>query len=275
MTRQLSAGSVSANAILLNARAAPGAAPGAEMAAEMAAPAGKPVRWRLAEETPIGIMIASQPVAVMMATPADFEDFATGFLLSEGYVAGRSAFKSMLVLPTETGFCLDVALNDAPLREPVARTLEGRSGCGLCGMRELTDVSSALPHRHRTPLRAKAVSAAFAALAGQQPLRAENFSVHGAGFATHEGRLVLVREDVGRHNALDKLIGALARKSINPASGFAVMSSRCSFELVQKAARAGLGGLATLSAPTALACRLAKQAGLPLYVRDRQGVVRF
>lgn len=235
----------------------------------------KSLDWQLAEETPVGILIGSSPVTVMMATPADLQDFGIGFLLAEGYIAGPEAIRRVLVLPTETGFCVDVSLDAAPLREVTPRTLEGRSGCGLCGMTDLTDVGLELAYRERPPLAAGAVARAFAGLAANQPMKAANHSVHGAAFARPDGEVVLVREDVGRHNALDKLIGALMRSDIDPASGFAVLSSRCSFELVQKAAKAGLGGLATISAPTTLALRMARQAGLPLASRAPGGVALF
>ncbi len=235
----------------------------------------EPLDWQLAEETPIGILIDSEPVAVMMATPADLQDFGVGFLRAEGYIAGPDAVRRVLVLPTEKGFCVDVALSVAPLRQIASRSLEGRSGCGLCGMTELTDVGLDMECRERPPLAAEAVSRSFAGLAANQPMKAANHSVHGAAFATPDGEVVLVREDVGRHNALDKLIGALMRTEIDPASGFAVLSSRCSFELVQKAAIAGLGGLATISAPTTLALKMAQDAGLPLASRAPGGIALF
>lgn len=272
MTRALSSGSASVNGVLWQD---PSLLPEIGAAGKRHKTGGKTIKWRLAEETPIAILIGSQPLAVMMATPADFEDFAVGFLLAEGFVADRGAIKSVLVLPTENGFCLDVALDGPPLRALPQRGMEGRSGCGLCGMNNLTDVTLNLPHRQRAPLQPSSVCTAFDQLAELQPLKQENRSVHGAGFARADGKMLLVREDVGRHSALDKLIGALARKNINPASGFAVMSSRGSFELVQKAAMAGLGGLATRSAPTRLACTLAQKAGLPLFALARPGVVRF
>ncbi|HET9113863.1 MAG TPA: formate dehydrogenase accessory sulfurtransferase FdhD [Burkholderiales bacterium] len=230
--------------------------------------------WHVAEETAVGILVNGEPVTVMMATPVDLEDLAVGFLLAEGYLESVLSIRRIRILSTETGFCVNVA--GKPLRRKLpGRSMEGRSGCGLCGINALTDVTFKLPHRVRPALLAEAVSAAFGALTSHQPMNAANHSVHAAGFATRDGAIHWAREDVGRHNALDKLIGALKRNRIDGHSGFAVMTSRCSFELVQKAAIAGLGGLATLSAPTALALQMARRAGLPLASRAPGGVALF
>ena len=229
--------------------------------------------WMLAEEVPVGILLNSEPVAVMMATPCDLEALGIGFLVAEGRMPAGAA-TGVLVLPTETGLCVDVAAPGvAP--GPAPRTLEGRSGCGLCGMTALTDVRRPAPHRVRPPLDPAAVARAFDALRDRQPMRAVNRSVHAAAFCDAEGEIVAVHEDVGRHTALDKLIGGLVLAGRDASEGFAVLSSRCSFELVQKSAIAGLGGLATLSAPTALALDVARDAGLPLAFRARDGIVTF
>lgn len=230
--------------------------------------------WQLAEEVPVGILVNSRPVTVMMASPSDLEEMAVGFLLAEGR-AEAGAIRAALVLPTERGYCVDVAVEGADPAPAPARALEGRTGCGLCGMESLTDVRLDLPHRDRAPLAPAAVARAFDGLRAHQPMRDVNRSVHAAGFADAAGRILIAREDVGRHTALDKLVGALAIRRIAPEDGFAVMTSRCSFELVQKAALAGLGGLATISAPTALALEVARGAGLPLASRAAEGVARF
>lgn len=231
--------------------------------------------WHVAEEVAVGILVNAEPVTVMMATPADLEDMATGFLLAEGYFDNVSDIRSIRILPTETGFCVDVAAGKSLRRRLPGRAMEGRSGCGLCGIHALTDVTFSLPHRVRPDLHAEAIAAAFDTLASHQPMNAANHSVHAAGFAAMDGVIHWAREDVGRHNALDKLIGALKRNQVDGANGFAVMTSRCSFELVQKAAIAGLGGLATLSAPTTLALEMARCAGLPLASRAPGGVALF
>ncbi|MBT9568176.1 MAG: formate dehydrogenase accessory sulfurtransferase FdhD [Thiobacillus sp.] len=234
-----------------------------------------PLLWHVAEETAVGILINSEPEAVVMATPLDLEDLAVGFVLAEGYFHTIAAIRRIRIFPTETGCCVDIGADPAARRPVPARVMEGRSGCGLCGVRALTDVTFKLPHRRLAALRAESIALAFDALASHQPINAANHSVHAAGFASMDGEIHWAREDVGRHNALDKLIGALKRNQVDVESGFAVLTSRCSFELVQKAATAGLGGLATLSAPTALALDMARRAGLPLASRAPGGIALF
>jgi len=233
----------------------------------------QPLEWQLPVEVPVAIMVNLKSLAVMMATPADLEDMAIGFLLAEGYFEHSEALGAVEVIPTENGFCVDVTADPKVMRQRGTRAIEGRSGCGLCGVQKLTDVVQDIPYRQRDALAAAAVSQAFRKLERALPMKAINFSVHGAGFATMDGALIMVREDVGRHNALDKLVGALARHRIDPATGFAVMTSLCSFELVQKSAIAGLSGLATISAPTTMAIEIAHAAGLPLAFHSKDSVV--
>lgn len=230
--------------------------------------------WQVAEEVPVGILVNSEPLTVMMATPCDLEEMAMGFLLGEGMVRADQ-LRAALVLPTEDGVCVDIAVEEGAEVSFARRAIEGRSGCGLCGMSELTEVRRTLPHAERPPLDPRAVQRAFEGLADKQPIRDANRSVHAAGFANRKGHVLLVREDVGRHTALDKLVGALAQQRMAPDEGIAVMTSRCSFELVQKAATAGLGGLAALSAPTGLALDTARSAGLPLAARAPGGIALF
>lgn len=239
---------------------------------------GKPARWFLPEEVPVALHFNSVPYAVMMATPADLEDFAIGFALSEGLVTHASHVKNVLVFPSGEGFTADIAIAEENfLRERmVSRSLEGRVGCGLCGIAEMADAirmpGGKLP---RQPLSPAAVHRAFDALPRFQPMNAINRTVHAAAWCASDGNILLAREDVGRHNALDKLIGGMARAGVSPANGFVLMSSRCSFELVQKCALAGISALATVSAPTALADRLARNAGLSLAALSKQGVMIF
>ncbi|MBL8789211.1 MAG: formate dehydrogenase accessory sulfurtransferase FdhD [Rhizobiales bacterium] len=240
--------------------------------------AGQQVQWFLPEEVPVALHFNSVSYAVMMATPADLEDLAIGFALSEGLVAHASHVRNVLAFPSGDGFTADVSIVDEHfIRERmVSRSLEGRVGCGLCGIAEMADAirmpGGKLPHQ---PLSADAVQRAFEALPEFQPMNTVNRTVHAAAWASEDGKILLAREDVGRHNALDKLIGAMARAGMSPAHGFALMSSRCSFELVQKCACVGISALATVSAPTALAYTLAKQAGLSLAALARQGVMIF
>ena len=243
------------------------------------------VDWHIAEEVPVALMLNSKPYTVLMATPTDLVDFGRGFVLAEG-LAFADEIDGVLILPADTGSSLsrgmavDVAIDESVFaaRARPTRSMEGRTGCGLCGLAEIADVVRA-PHsvagRPARSLDAPAVLRAADALGQLQPMNLLNRSVHAAAFADETGAILLVREDVGRHNALDKLIGALARADIDVSSGFVLMTSRCSFELVQKAATVGLGALVTISAPTALALDVANAAGLHLAALGAGGVVYF
>jgi FdhD protein len=237
-----------------------------------------PTTWALPEEVPIALQINSTPYAVMMATPADLTDFATGFALSEGLVKHASHITNILVMPSGDGFTADLSITpDKLIRERmVSRAIEGRVGCGLCGVEDMADAIR-MPQGKLRPVRmtVDAVELAFKQLPAHQPMNAANRTVHAAAWCDSQGDILLAREDVGRHNALDKLIGAMARENIPPTDGFVLMSSRCSFELVQKCALAGISALATVSAPTALAYKLAQQAGLKLAALSKQGVMMF
>jgi FdhD protein len=239
---------------------------------------GQRVTWALPEETPIAIQLNSTPYAVMMATPDNVQDFAIGFALSEGLVGSAQHITNVLVMPTVEGIAADIAIDDDYLiRERMTtRSIEGRVGCGLCGVQDMEDAIR-MPRGKLPPttLTAQAVAAAFYGLPAHQPMNAINRTVHAAAWCSVDGLILLAREDVGRHNALDKLIGAMAQAALSPRSGFVVMSSRCSFELVQKCAIAGISALATVSAPTALAYRLARQAGMALAAHSKQGVMIF
>ena len=234
--------------------------------------------WQVPEEVPVAILFNSAPYAVMMATPADLDDFAAGFALAEGIITSASHIKGILTLPSEEGLAVDLAVEENHLNRDrmVKRSLEGRVGCGLCGIEDIKDAIR-MPDGIvvDTSLSPQAVARAYEALPQWQPMNAVNRTVHAAAWCSADGVILLSREDVGRHNALDKLIGALANSKTNVREGFVLMSSRCSFELVQKCALAGIGALATISAPTALALQLAKQAGLKLAALSKGGVMIF
>lgn len=227
----------------------------------------------LAEEVPLAIHCNGEPLAVMMVSPCDLEDFAHGFAWTElGIKAGDLV--SVEVQPLLEGIQLDVRTRD-PLPARVAdqqRWLPGRSGCGICGNRHLEDVI-------RQPeavgegraIASSALEAALFELAQRQRLNAATGAVHAAAWAGVDGKIARVREDVGRHNALDKLIGAMRREGIDPASGFALVTSRASYEMVAKAAMAGIPFLAAISAPTALAVDLAIGCGMTLVGFARPG----
>jgi FdhD protein len=232
--------------------------------------------WQLPEEVPVAIMHNSVSTAVMMATPADLEDFAVGFSLSEGFVTDAAAIRNVVALTVENGFCVDIAVDEASLKPRSARALEGRTGCGLCGVEDIADVIK--PTAPITPtfaLDPASVQKAFADLPALQPMNRVNHSVHAAAWVTPEGVIKLVREDIGRHNALDKLLGAVTRQRLDRKAGFVAMTSRCSFELVQKCAQMGIAHLVTISAPTGLALHLAQEAGMTLASRSPDGIVCF
>ena len=234
--------------------------------------------WQVPEEVPLALQFNSQNHAVMMGTPADFEDFGIGFAIAEGIISKASDVEGLLVLPAGEGYVIDLSVPEARIdRARMARRgLEGRTGCGLCGIEDMKDAirmpQGRLPRVNLAP---EAVARAYDQLPAHQPMSRVNRTVHAAAWCSVDGEILLSREDVGRHNALDKLIGALAREGRSLSSGFVLMSSRCSFELVQKCAIAGIGALATVSAPTALALTLARQARLKLAALSNRGVMIF
>lgn len=233
------------------------------------------LHWQIAQEVAVALLMNSQPVVVVMASPLDLGELALGFLLSEGYVAHTQDVLGTTQMRTGTGYAVDVSVRPNAILKRPARNMEARSGCGLCGLQHLTDVRGMPASRPRRALDSASVARAMREIHQQQPLNKINRSVHAAAFADASGQIELVREDVGRHNALDKLIGAMANDAARREQGFAVLTSRCSFELVQKAAMAGFAGLATLSAPTELALDTARSAGLPLACAAPQGVAIF
>lgn len=251
-------------------------------------PAGavqRPVaRWRdglvdeyadcVAEEVPIAVVCNSQHFAVMMATPTDLDDFALGFALSEGLIAAPAELLALRVQTQIDGVELHLTLppERAATLARRERSLEGRSGCGICGSRHLEDLLRVPPRVTANPrVTAAALDAALAQLADHQSLAASTGAAHAAAWADDSGRILLLREDVGRHNALDKLIGALYRDHRSLGTGFAIVTSRASYEIAMKAASAGMAVLAAISAPTALAISLADSAGMTLIGFARSG----
>lgn len=224
---------------------------------------------RLAEEMPVAMRYNGRPFAVMMASPCDLEDFALGFSLSEGLISAPGQLLGVRTHWQLEGIELAMTVaGDAPaagLDEGDSRWLPGRGGCGLCGTRQLEDVvRPAVPVRATPGFTVDALRRALAALDAHQPMNAATGSTHAAAWADASGDILRVREDVGRHNALDKLIGAMTRAGDDPAAGMLVISSRASYEMVTKAARAGIGFIAAVSAPTALAIELARGANVCL-----------
>jgi FdhD protein len=243
-------------------------------------------RWRqgqatrqddlIAEEVPVAMVYNGTSFAVMMASPHDLDDFALGFSLSEGLISDPGQLLQLEIHPLLEGIELAMRVTDnapgARLDEARGRLLPGRSGCGICGTRELEDAV-----RHNDPvgsgptLAREALEEAQRQLKTRQPMNEATGAVHAAAWADANGQLLLVREDVGRHNALDKLIGAMRRAGIDPQDGLALVTSRASYEMVTKAASADIGVLAAISAPTALAVELARSAGMTLIGFTRPG----
>lgn len=227
-----------------------------------------PVSRTLPEETPVAMVYNGTTHAVMMASPGDIEDFAMGFSLTEGIISDPVQILEFGVLAHDKGVEARIWLAD-DRSEALARrrrTLAGPVGCGLCGIDSLDQAVRPLPDLHGVGphLPQAEIMAATADLRQWQPLHDCTRAVHAAGFLLPGQGVVLAREDVGRHNALDKLIGAMARQGIDPATGAFVLTSRVSVEMVQKCAMAGAGFLIAVSAPTAHALSLAETAGITL-----------
>lgn len=252
-----------------------------------ATPAGavrRPVeRWRngalrrvddhVAEEVPVAFVYNDVPFAVMMATPADLEDFARGFAISEGIVDAPGDVSITGIEHFIEGIEIRLQIPDVRA-EALAlrrRSMSGRSGCGVCGS-ELLEAALRYPPPVTTELQVSSESLARAlrALREAQSIAALTGATHAAGWASLDGTLQLAREDVGRHNALDKLIGALHTNSFDAGAGFLVVTSRASYEMAMKAASVGIALMAAISAPTALAISLADRARLTLigFARD-------
>lgn len=240
-------------------------------------------RERLADEViteaPIALVYNGVSFAVMMATPCDLEDFALGFALAEGVVENPAEFELVDILRTDHGITLQGLIPGGRFDalQHRRRSLSGRSGCGLCGIESLEQAVRPTPPVGRGPRLDRAVVAAgMRALAQGQALNSVTGGAHAAAFIDANA-LASVREDVGRHNALDKLIGALAADCPNretlfarTSAGFAAITSRASWEMVHKAAHAGIAVVAAISAPTTLAIEAADAAGLTLiaFARD-------
>lgn len=230
----------------------------------------------LPEEIAVAIMAGKRPAAVVIASPADYADLGWGFALTEGIARQPSDIEGCDVIAEASGVRvkLKLAATAGMARE---RILPGRSSCGLCGVSNLEQAIRAVPPvASGGAMAPQALHAAVAAMEMQQPLNARTHAVHAAAHVASDGRITEVREDVGRHNALDKLVGALARRGLDPAEGAVVLTSRASYEMVDKAAMAGVRILAAISAPSALALRKAKAAGMTLVgVARRDSFVAF
>lgn len=222
------------------------------------------------QEVAVGLSFDGRPHTVLMATPADVADLAMGFTLTEAVAKAEDVIE-IEVTGTDLGILADVRLKPGSLqRKARPRTLEGRSSCGLCGVQRLVDAVRPLPKvMGGVRVSHQAVQRAVDALDDAQALGRLTRATHAAAFAFADGTLALVREDVGRHNALDKLAGAMAREDRDASAGFVLVTSRCSFEMVEKTVRMGCSMLVAVSAPTDLAIRRAEESGLTLVALAR------
>jgi FdhD protein len=228
--------------------------------------------WRqaqddLAQEVPVALEYNGIAHAVMLATPLDLEAFALGFSLSEGIITSPADCYEIIAVPSDAGITLQIRISSAAfmLLKNRRRTMTGRTGCGVCGIESLHQLQRTLPQY--APQQTLSASGIRRALAGLERLQLRNRmtgGMHAAACYQPNGELFAGFEDVGRHNALDKLIGAMANAKIGFADGFVVLTSRASLELVQKAATVGIRALVAISAPTTLAVSTAQACGITL-----------
>ena len=234
-------------------------------------------RWRdrqlirehdqLAVEVPVALEFNGVSHAVMLATPCDLESFALGFALSEGIIQGLAEFRGVTVEESELGVTVHCEISGHAFLKlkQRRRNMAGRTGCGLCGVESLEQVFHTLPVvKTGVAVSVQAMQLALKSLAALQPLNRITGGMHAAAWSTPDGKLQYVCEDVGRHNALDKLIGMLAERGLSYQQGFLLITSRASVEMVQKAATVGINSLIAISAPTALAVKTAQAAGMTL-----------
>ena len=221
----------------------------------------------VATEVPVQVVFAEIPFGIMMLTPADLEDFAYGFSLTEGVIESAADIRGVSSDPQPGGIALRIGLKPSRLQAHLARrrAMAGRTSCGLCGIEDFEALPRAGgPHGAAPPLRLAAVERALSEIDAAQVLNAATHAVHAAAWADADGRILVVREDVGRHNALDKLVGACLRAGIAPQDGFILVTSRASYEMVEKAATFGCRTLVAISAPTALAVERARTLDVTL-----------
>ena len=223
-------------------------------------------------EVPVALEFNGLAYAVMMATPLDLEDFVRGFAITEGLAGSISDIDEIAIAETDKGWIGRAQLSGLGIDQLTERVRMrvAESSCGLCGVENLEVVAKPLPQvaPHDRPT-SETIFAAMQKLPNLQPLNRQTGAAHAAAFARMDGSLMMVREDVGRHNALDKLVGALAAAQTGPADGFVISTARCSYEIVEKAVKAGATCLVTVSLPTSMAVERARDAGLSLFCLAR------
>lgn len=231
------------------------------------------IQHDIATEVPVSLVYNGISYAVMMATPMDLEDFGIGFSISEGIIQNKNELEGIKIFQEEKGILLamDIPAERFAKIAHRKRQMTGRTGCGLCGIESLDHVVH-LPRsvQGNVKISVRAIYKAYESLYGLQPEKQTTGALHGAAFVSPDGDIRLVREDVGRHNALDKLIGAASGAGMEPDSGFILVTSRCSFEMVQKTVAFGTPVLAAISAPTTLAVSLAEKSRLTLVALARK-----
>ncbi|GJL91672.1 formate dehydrogenase accessory sulfurtransferase FdhD [Hyphococcus sp.] len=238
-------------------------------------------QWSVPAETPVAFVYNRRNYAVMLATPDHMADYAVGFSLTERVVDAAEEIASVDIHQSERGIELHISIAPERLERldirQQRRNLVGRAGCGVCGLENAEVFFEKLPRVRETALAIapEALAAALNALRDHQPLNQSTKTVHGAAWSSLQGDILLAREDIGRHNALDKLLGALAREKADFADGFVLMSSRCSYEIIEKCARVGVCAVASVSGPTAFAIAKAREANIALYCREGGGFVQI
>jgi len=239
----------------------------------------KGARRTLAVETPLELVFGTIPYAVMMVTPDDFEDFITGFAFTEGVIERASDVRTITIEQHPKGLRALVDLIPEKLSAHLARqrAMTGRTSCGVCGIEDLASLPSQEEAvKHSTRISEDAIKHAIDTISEHQPLNDATRTVHAAAWFDRNGDFILAREDVGRHNALDKTIGALMRSDADARSGFILITSRASYEMIEKTGRFGAYTLVAISAPTSLAVERAEALGITLYAIARaDGAMKF
>lgn len=238
-------------------------------------------QWFIPDEVPIAFVFNRRNYAVMMGTPDDLVDFALGFALTEEVIKKADEIKSLDIYLSDKGVDLRFKITSEALERldvtQRRRNLVGSASCGLCGLENADTLFKILPRVAETKVELDdmAMIKAIATLHQSQPLNSQTHSVHAAAWVSMQGEIVLTREDVGRHNALDKLLGAMTTHGVNVTTGFVIISSRCSYEIVEKAALRGVQAILSVSGPTAFALRKAIESNMALYSGSGEGAVRI
>jgi FdhD protein len=231
------------------------------------------------DETPVALIYNGEPHVVMLATPCDLKDFAIGFSLTEGIIKNVSEISFMEITPCESGIQIHIRTNESNnnVSDKRQRNLVGRTGCGLCGTALIEEAVRNTPVvRSDVEISTEVIFNSLSRLDQSQPINSKTGAIHAASWVNDEGEIILVREDVGRHNALDKLIGALKGEiSVDHSTGFVIVTSRASYEMVTKTAFAGIAVLVAISAPTSLAIKIADKSNITLvgFARDNSCVI--